>query len=682
MPSVFRLGLGLAALWLGASAAPAFTPADLPAGRVLRWHQGRELASYSDASDGTGAVAAGGAAGAWADSSAADDRARQATSGRRPRVRRHPKGRGTYAEGSATAGTGGNYLAGASSVTGCKYAYVVATVIGPNSTRNADPAPGARFEIYRGFAGLSPVATGAILLTGDAGTSEWMQASLQEYARDGEVIAVASADAGYGRTRYVYRVKHSTTADAGALNLLRHVGFDGYYSYGGLHEVLLLSADTTAEEIAQVDAYMASYWLGGPAIVITGDSLMAGYGLLESAGPAALVHEHFENCIPVPCIAVPGQGVFASTSGGLPTLLVDDQAKLETLKRGHSPFVVVCLAGTNDLATAQGRTAAQLYADIQAYCAMVHSLGGLVVVGTIAGRSDGAWSVGSEAQRVAYNALLRADHSFADGFVDVDLIDPARQADAVHWTAASTARVVDLRYGILDAVEPLLPGDGLVAHYDLSVATSRWQDTAGTSAAAADSDPVRRVDDLTGSGRHLLLASAGAAALDATSGGDGAQPALVCASGPRLVSAAPLTLRASTLVYVGLITSGGAVGVTPPASAQGDYLYEPNEAAACRGALQLGGITLPVGAWHVYALRVEPGGALPRRLWVDGVEVGSSSADISNSPLVGRVVVGAIDDAGTYPGSSTTGEIRIYDRVLSPAEIADLSAELTAKWGI
>jgi hypothetical protein len=679
----FGGGFGLDVCRRRGAGAPAWTPASLPAGRVLRWHQGRSLASFADASDGTGSVAADGAAGAWADSSAADDRARQATSGRRPKVRRHPRGRGVYVEGSATAGTGGNYLAGASSVTGCKWAYVVATVIGPNNTRDADPDPDPLFlGTYRGFAGLAPVATGAILLTGDTGTGEWMAGSLDEYARDGSVIAIASAAVGYGRTRYVFRVRHGSTADAGALNLLRHVGFDGYYAYGGLHEVLLLSGDTTAGELAQIDSYMASYWLGGPAIVITGDSLMAGYGMLEAQGPAALIAEHFEGCIPVPCIAVPGQGFHASTSGGLPTLLVDDQAKLETLQRSHSPFVVVCLAGTNDLATAQGRSAAQLYADIQTYCAMVQAMGGKVIVGTIASRSDGAWSVGSEAQRVAYNTLLRDDHSFADGFADIDLIDPARQADAVHWTAASTAQVVDLEGGIIEAIEALLASDGLVAHYDLSVATARWQDTAATSAAAADADPVRRVDDLTGSGRHLLLGSVAVPALATDGGGDGTKPALECTGGSFLASAAACTSRASTLVYVGKITSGGAVGHTPTASAQGDYLYQPNEVGASRGSLQLGGFTLPVGAWHVYALRVEPGGALPRRLWVDGVETGSSSAAIGSTPLVGKIVVGSVDDAPLYPGTSATCEVRLYDRALPANDIEELSAELMTKWAI
>lgn len=37
-----------------------------------------------------------------------------------------------------------------------------------------------------------------------------------------------------------------------------------------------------------------------------------------------------------------------------------------------------------------------------------------------------------------------------------------------------------------------------------------WQDTAGTVAATADGDPVGRVDDLSGAGRHLLQSTAAA----------------------------------------------------------------------------------------------------------------------------------------------------------------------------
>lgn len=47
------------------------------------------------------------------------------------------------------------------------------------------------------------------------------------------------------------------------------------------------------------------------------------------------------------------------------------------------------------------------------------------------------------------------------------------------------------------------------AGYDISVANSLFQDTAGTIPAVNDGDPVRRVNDLSGNGNHLMVPSGG-----------------------------------------------------------------------------------------------------------------------------------------------------------------------------
>lgn len=47
-----------------------------------------------------------------------------------------------------------------------------------------------------------------------------------------------------------------------------------------------------------------------------------------------------------------------------------------------------------------------------------------------------------------------------------------------------------------------------VAYYNAQVLSSLWQDSARTTAVAADSDPIGSFDDLTGDGNHLLSGSA------------------------------------------------------------------------------------------------------------------------------------------------------------------------------
>lgn len=456
---MLRIGLGCG---LGVGGPRVWTPSRLPSSTLLRWASGRALTQFaSGTTAGSGAVTSGNTAGRWADLAAAADAFTQPTAGVRPVLKTHPKGRGVAVHGTGGTGAGGAFLAGAASVSTLRYLYAVATVIGPDVTRGAGPAPVGLFnDNYHALAGTAPITTGAVLMTGFQGTNNLGAYSLAGYTRDGTAISTAAADVGYGRRRVVLRVQHTTSPDAGVLNLLRHVGFDGFYWRGCLHEVIALTSAASAGDLAKIDTYLQRYWLGGALVVVTGDSLMAGYNLLESQGPAALLHEAYNRCVSVPVIAVPGQGVTSSISPLTDTLATTDPAKLSALKFSHSPAVVVALCGTNDLAN--GRTAVQLRADLIAYCAAVQAAGWKVVVGTIAPRTkdtDGitAWPAGKETERVAFNTALRASHVFADGFVDVDVIAPTLAADGVHWTSAGTAAVVTGTGGVKDATDALLP---------------------------------------------------------------------------------------------------------------------------------------------------------------------------------------------------------------------------------
>jgi hypothetical protein len=214
-----------------------------------------------------------------------------------------------------------------------------------------------------------------------------------------------------------------------------------------------LSASASAADLASLDAYFASYWLSGYQIIIAGDSLSAGYNLTETQGPAALIHEAYNRCIPCPTIAYPGIGVTQSVSPITDTMSTVDPAKIAAMKDGHT-CIIVALAGTNDLAG--GRTAAQLLVDMKAYTAAAKALGHKVIVGTIAARSDVPWTGAMETQRVSYNSLISADHAWADGFVDVATIGPALQADNVHWTATGTANVYTGAGGVKSVIDTLL----------------------------------------------------------------------------------------------------------------------------------------------------------------------------------------------------------------------------------
>lgn len=448
-----RIGLGLG---LGVGGPRVWTPARLPAGRVLRWAEARSLAQFaSGTTAGSGAVSSGGTAGRWTDLSATADAFVQSTAGLRPVVQTHSLGRGCAVNGSGEATGGGKHLAGAAAVTGVKYVWIVATVLGLDTARSALPAPGVLFvDNFHGFAGGDSVVTGSTLLTGNNGTNNFIQHDLSAYTRDGTTISVAAADAGYGRRRYVYKVTCGTAMTTGKIVLLKsYLAFDGYHARGSLHGIVAVSSSTTAGEQAQIQTYLENYWLKGGQIIICGDSLMAGYNVTETQGPGGLLSDAYARCVSVPTIAIPGQGVTASVSPLTSTMTVDDPAKVLALKGGFRN-ILVALAGTNDLYN--GRTAVQLLADLTAYVAAAQALGHRVIVGTIAPRTDVPWTGPMETQRVAYNTALRATHAGADGFVDVDTIAPALQGDGVHWTVAGTAAVTTGTGGIKDACDLLL----------------------------------------------------------------------------------------------------------------------------------------------------------------------------------------------------------------------------------
>ena len=426
--------------------AGAFTLASLGSA-LLYASEARALTDLaSGGTAGSGTPSSGGTAGYWTDTSPTADALVQATSGRRPVVKTHAKGRGVAIFGTGGVGAGGAYLETGASKTGIKWAWLVATLIGPDTTRGVGASPVGLFnDDYHGALGTAPISVSAVLVTGFTGSNNLGQYSLTGYARDGASISAAAADVGLGRRRVILRVEHGSAADAGKLNALRHVGYDGFYMRGAMHAVIAGSSALSAGDVANVDNYLASYWLGGGLVAITGDSIGAGYGVTETQGPSAILHEAYNRCVPCPVIAVPGQGIGSSISPLSDTLLTTDAAKLSAIKFSHSPAVLVVVCGTNDLANS--RTAAQLLTDVQTYTAARRAEGWRVVVCTVPARTkdtDGitAWPAGKETQRTTYNAsLVSGWSSWADGLADLDAAAPALAADGIHLSVAGNATI-------------------------------------------------------------------------------------------------------------------------------------------------------------------------------------------------------------------------------------------------
>lgn len=461
------MGRSLASAGAGAGArsVASWSPARLSAAQLLVQLEPTSLDDFASSSGGSGAIVSGGEAGWARDRSLNANHLVQATALQRPVVKTHARSPFVAIHGSGELGAGGDFLASGAAVSTAKYLWLVASIIGPNVTRGVGSPVGLFSDGYHGFAGTAPVSASAVLATGFSGTNTWGQYSLASYRRDGASISAAAADAGLGRSISVYRFEHSSTADAGALHVGHHVSYDGFYGRGAILAAFVGSSALSAADVAAMDSYVEGRYLAGPAVVLTGDSLAAGYDLQEVQSPSALLHEAYGRTVPCPTIAIPGRGVGSSVSPMVDTLLTADAAQLAPLKARRSPAVLVVLAGTNDLYN--GRSATQLLADLQTYVAARRAEGWKVVVATVAPRTIDSgstpWPAIKEAQRLIFNAALRLSWaSWSDGLWDVDAYAPALAADGVHWTAAGTASAVTGLLPILDGLLGAPAGNALL----------------------------------------------------------------------------------------------------------------------------------------------------------------------------------------------------------------------------
>jgi hypothetical protein len=112
--------------------------------------------------------------------------------------------------------------------------------------------------------------------------------------------------------------------------------------------------------------------------------------------------------------------------------------------------VVFLHKGTNDMSLG-GRTPAQVYADMQTYCGVIRSNGGLVIVSTLLPKTG--YGLSNSAAFDTLNSDVRANWaSFADGFVDY----------AAHPIMGASGAASDLSL-YLDGLHPTIYGNSLLA---------------------------------------------------------------------------------------------------------------------------------------------------------------------------------------------------------------------------
>lgn len=284
---------------------------------------------------------------------------------------------------------------------------------------------------------------------------------------------------------------------------------DSGYTLQGDHDAFI--GYTSALSVANREAIKAalSYAWGGilttqNRVIFVGDSITGGTGDSRYggySGRAALT-------LPVNCYAnAQGGAQLTSFVSGYSSSLTKS---IIVGLRGQ-PSVVFLHMGTNDL-TIGGRTAAQIYADIQAYAGFVRADGAKIVVSTIL--PNAGWNGTQQTTRNDLNTLIRNGwSSFADGLCDFaadPVMGPQAAAsnatlygDGLHPAPQGHANLAVLADA---AIRPLLvPAEAPLSAMSIYAGSTTgflsainpakmWQDAARSIPVTAVGDPVGAIE--------------------------------------------------------------------------------------------------------------------------------------------------------------------------------------------
>lgn len=185
----------------------------------------------------------------------------------------------------------------------------------------------------------------------------------------------------------------------------------------------------------------------GAMIVQSGDSIGSGMGAEDWA---AIDHLGFADDVTVHNVSVPGKTM--ETGYGM------RETELFPFRSNSVPSVLLIQQGTNDLY--HGTSASLTYqAILVPFVSSARAAGFYVVANTVLPRTDGGWTPAMEAQRLLYNALVRANTAGADAVNDIaadpllgDAIDPKTSdlyADALHLSRKGQERLATVNAAIL-----------------------------------------------------------------------------------------------------------------------------------------------------------------------------------------------------------------------------------------
>jgi lysophospholipase L1-like esterase len=247
-----------------------------------------------------------------------------------------------------------------------------------------------------------------------------------------------------GKTRVATGATTSSALKVSGLSNLA-----GFFWSGHMHEVLAFNSRLSDTDWTALANYLRDKWALKDRwrIVLDGDSITAGTGASAPANAWAslLAASLGTDGYHVGNFGISGQTVGNATAGGGPAIYMRLNAATEEYTAGlrtSGNNVLVAWGGTNDLY--YGRTAAQAFADFEAYCQGARTAGYKVLaVGMIDRNPTGSWT---GAKRTDLNNLCVNAVGMYDAYLDPSDVDArfddytsALFADGVHPSDAGHA---------------------------------------------------------------------------------------------------------------------------------------------------------------------------------------------------------------------------------------------------